>query len=232
MVKTLTATTGTIGLLLSLGCGGASQQPAANPSSSASETAYQSAATPTPTEEGPRESVDAENNSAVQAPKPVGPASITVAATVQGKPVAARVRLVNEGGKTEVEGQAGEKLSIPSGKYEAVVQVEAKALVDQPVKRLSLELSPGQNADEQVSFPWAKIKLNVKVNGRLDRDAKVQLIREGKPMATIKSADADYVPISPGRYQAVVTTRNTKTTVDNIMFPEGATQDVPVEVQF
>jgi hypothetical protein len=224
----------TIVLLFCLGCGGAEPPPAVT----ATEAQNGSG------EQGSTGSASAEERSGSvaqpsDAPPPaeeapaVGPAVITIDVTVKGQPVPATIQFIEQSGKTGVEGKAGEKISISSGKYEAVVQVtDPAALADKPTKRMSVEIKPGQEVKEQVSFPWAKIRLNVRVDGKLDAKAKVKLIRDGVAVATINSADKDYVQISPGRYQAEVTTRNTKATVDKLMFPEGAMQDVPVDVQF
>jgi hypothetical protein len=221
-------------LLVCLGCGGAQPPPVATSDNQPSGTGEPTTAA-SPSSEGLSSSLAQPSNNpppAVEAPA-VGPAAITISVLVKGKPVPATVQFLDGSGKPAVEGKADEKISISSGRYEAVVQItDPTVLADKPSKRMTVELKPGQESKEQIIFPWAKIKLNVKVNGRLDANAKVKLLRDGSAVATVTSADNDYVQISPGRYQAEVITKNTKAMVDNVMFPDGATQDVPVEVQF
>lgn len=219
-------------LLVSLicwGCGGSQSQPTSGPAKEPSAAGVQ-----TPSEkpaEGPAQA--AEPKEAVEPTMPVGPASVLIQAIVKGKPTEAKIKIVDQAGNVAAEGKAGEKLTVQSGKYQAIVQVtDVDALVDKPSKNIDLDLQAGAEDKEQVSFPWAKIRLNVRIDGKVDTKAQVKLIRDGTPVATVKSADKDYVQISPGRYQAEVSAKNTKATVDNIMFPEGATQDVPVDVQF
>jgi hypothetical protein len=222
---------GIIVLPLFIGCGGSEPPPDEAAFETQSVGEENPATEQTPSEGQPGSTAQGQPTEA--APVPAGPASVIVNVTVKGQPIAASIQLLDEGGKVAVEGKAGEKLSLNSGKYQAVVQVtDEKGLADKPTKRLTVELQPGQEAKEQLSLPWARIRLNVKVNGQATSNARVTLMREGVTVATVKSADQDYVQISPGRYQAEVLVRNTKVTVDNVMFPEGATQDVPVNVKF
>jgi len=105
-------------------------------------------------------------------------------------------------------------------------------MIDKPTKVMDLELAPGSEITEKVSFPWTQIRLNVKVKGQLSKKAKVKLIRDGAVVAIIESAARDYVMISPGHYQAEVSVGSMVTTLDDVMLPEGATRDVPINVSF
>jgi hypothetical protein len=217
-------------LAFCLGCGGSSPPPAATATEGQSADDTQATTAPQPPQERPGSS---QLQKRAEQAQPVGPASVTIDVTVKGQPAAAAIQLLDESGKVAAEGKAGEKIITSSGKYEAVVQItDANALVDKPTKRLTIELRPEQDAKAQMSFPWAKIRLNVKVSGKLDTHATVNLLRDGAVVASVQSAAQDYVQISPGRYQAEVNLRKTKAMIDNVMFPEGATQDVPVDVQF
>ena len=162
---------------------------------------------------------------------PSGPSSLTVSASVKGANVAAHVRLLRADGSAAAEGDAGQKLTVPSGDYSLDVQVtDESVLVDRPNKRSEVTLAPGGDLSQSVSFPWARIKLNVQVNGKLDPSAVVRILRQGAIVAEIRSG-GDYVNVSPGRYKAVVKTRGAEIEVDQIMFPEGATREMPVPVQ-
>jgi hypothetical protein len=141
------------------------------------------------------------------------------------------VRLLGAGGQEVASGGSGDALQVSSGDYDMQVTVrDAAALADKPTQRRKLTLSPGDDLHEHVDFPWAMIQLNVIVNGTPDRAAVVQLTREGTTVAVFKSG-AEPVAISPGRYSAQVKTHGASIEVPSLMFPEGATQSVPVRVQ-
>lgn len=221
-------------LVFCQGCGGSAPPSAATAPEGQSADDTQATTVSQLSGEQPGSSVQsAQSPKEAEQAQAVGPASVTIEVTVKGKPVAAAIQLRDQVGKVAAEGKAGEKIVTSSGKYEAAVQItDESALVDKPTKRLTIELRPGQDAKEQMSFPWAKIRLHVKVGGKLDPNAKVNLLRDGAVVASVQSAGQDYVQISPGRYQAEVHLKKTKAMIDNVMFPEGATQDVPVDVQF
>jgi hypothetical protein len=136
------------------------------------------------------------------AQEPSGPAAITVEAKVHGKAVDANVRLLGADGSEVAAGKTGQALSVQSGEYEMQVQItDAAAMLDKPTQKRSLTLHAGDNLHEGVDFPWAMIQLNVMVNGRLEKNASVKLMRQGTEVGTVKSG-AEPVPISPGRYEA------------------------------
>ena len=204
-----------------LGCGskpGAQSPPASAQSGSEVTVAEQAEPTSSP-------------ESAEEAPAPTGPAVLTVEASVRGAAAAADVRLLAADGSAAGTGHTGEPISVPSGEYTLEVTVtDEKALVDKPTQRRSLTLHPGDSLRESVEFPWAMIQLNVRVNGSQDNGALVEVKRQGEVVAKLKSG-ADPVPISPGRYDADVKTRGTTIAVQGLMFPQGGTQSMPVNVQ-
>lgn len=115
----------------------------------------------------------------------------------------------------------------------AVVSVQvtdATALLDKPTQTRQITLEPGNNAEVELSFAWAKVQLVVKVNGQPQTGAVVTLLRKGAALCEIHPG-SEFVPVSPGRYEAQVQVKGTSIKIPNILFPEGATQTVPVEVQ-
>ncbi|MDD9932300.1 MAG: hypothetical protein OXT09_01775 [Myxococcales bacterium] len=175
------------------------------------------------------QAVDVEEPTAPE-PVPAGPARITVRARVKGEPVAAQVALLAASGAEVASGGSGEPLSAPAGEYTLVVAIEdPSVLVDRPTQRGPITLVPGASADHPVEFPWASVQLRVRVNGRVDEGAKVDILRNGEVVATMKS-DAAHVLVSPGRYGAKVRTRGAEVEVQQLMFPQGATRAVPVDV--
>lgn len=197
-------------------------QPAAMPAASGAE---QAAAEPAP--EPPPVAVEPSE----PASAPSGPARLTVDARVRGQSAAADVRLIGPGGEDVAHGSSGEALQASSGEYEMQVTIrDASALADKPTKRRRLTLSPGDDLHEQIDFPWAMIQLNVVVNGSPDSGAVVHLMRGDTEVAVFKSG-APPAPITPGRYSAQVKTRGTTIEVPQVMFPDSATQTIPVNVQ-
>jgi hypothetical protein len=210
-----------ISMVVCLGCGGA-QEPADEAEPQPSAGGQQTADAEPMTEE-------MEEPAAAPAG---GPVSLTVTTVVKGQAVSGRVKLVDASGQVAAEGSTGQTMRVPSGSYTAEVQVtDEGVLIDKPTQTLEMELVPGTEVKEKVIFPWCRVRLNVRVRGNLDRNARVKLMRHGTVVAEIKSA-SDYVPISPGHYAAEVTSRKTVTRLDDVMLPEGATRDVPIDVTF
>jgi hypothetical protein len=165
------------------------------------------------------------------AQEPSGPAAITVEAKVHGKAVDANIRLLGSDGAEVAAGKTGQTLSVQSGEYEMHVEITSAAvMLDKPTQRRLLTVHAGDNLHEAVDFPWAMVQLNVMVNGRLEKNASVTLSRQGKEVGTLKSG-AEPVAISPGHYEAVAKAGGATIQVSGLMFPEGATQTVPVNVQ-
>jgi hypothetical protein len=163
------------------------------------------------------------------APAPTGPGSVTVDAKVHGASVPAEVKLTGADGGVAASGKAGDALSVQPGDYELVVSItDSSVLLDEPSQRSALTVHAGDALHPVADFPWAKIQLNVVVNGSPTK-ASVHLMRQGKEVGVLQSG-ADFAPISPGRYEAVVKTAGASIEVHGLMFPEGATQTVPVNV--
>ena len=164
-------------------------------------------------------------------PEPAGPAAMTVEARVHGQSVPATVRVLGADGHEVGNGKAGERLSLDSGEYSLRIQIsDASAMLDKPTQERPLTLHKGDDLHEVVDFPWAMVQLNVVINGQKESNAGVELRKQGELVGTIKSG-APPVAISPGRYEAQVKARGAKIDVKGMMFPAGATQSVPVNVQ-
>jgi hypothetical protein len=210
-----------IGLCLVAGCGAAAPVPSASspPRSEGNEVAA-----PEPRHTEPAAAAIAEVERS-------GPAKVTVEAKVHGKAVPANVRLLGADGGEAASGKAGEPISVQSGEYEILVSItDPAALLDKPTQRRPLTVHPGDDLHEVAEFPWAMIQLNVMINGRSASGASVRLLRQGAEVGTLKSG-ADFTAISPGRYEAEVKVQGSSIEVHGLMFPEGATQTVPVNAQ-
>jgi hypothetical protein len=162
---------------------------------------------------------------------PTGPGTLLLTATIAGKAVPAVVRVLDSNGEKRAEASAGEPLTLPAGNYDLEVAItDPKVMADKPTQKRELVLQAGQNAQVEARFRWAKVTLDVKINGHSQPGAKVQLLREDEIVAEMKSG-APPTPITPGRYEADVLLKGAKIRVKGLQFPDSATQTVPVNVR-
>lgn len=162
---------------------------------------------------------------------PSGPATLTVVVSVKGEEVPASVRLIDGAGAEAASGHAGDTLGVESGDYTLEVEVDdAAVLADKPKQRSPITLAPGASVRHPIELPWASIQLRVRVNGKVDGGAEVDIMRHGEVVTTMRS-DGEHVMVSPGRYDARVRTRRAEIEVPQLMFPQGATRTLPVDVQ-
>ena len=211
-------------VVFACGGGGASAgepAPGASESSEGSEVGETPAAEASTAESASEEAIPVRRS---------GPAKLTLDAQVKGKSVPAKVRLLAADGSEAASGEAGQALNVQSGQYTLEVEIlDDSALLDKPTQKRELTVNAGDELHEKAEFPWSMVTLNVRVNGKLDRGAKVILIRDDKEVATVKSGAAP-AAISPGRYEAVVETRGAKIEVKGMLFPEGGSETMPVDV--
>ena len=121
-------------------------------------------------------------------------------------------------------------LTDPAAPQRIVEELRAKSIdVDVLVNNAGVGVA-GPFVETDLQSELAMIQLNVVINGRPTTNASVKLMRQGAEVGTLKSG-ADFVPISPGKYEAEVKAEGASIAVHGLMFPEGATQTVPVNVQ-
>ena len=168
-------------------------------------------------------------------PEPVrasGPGTVTLTARVDRSTVPASVRILDDNGAVQHEAATGEPIHLASGDYRVEISItDPKVLADKPTQARQLLVRPGDNPPIEANFRWAKVTLNVLVGGRAQPGAKVTVLRDGEPVAEMKSGAAP-VAITPGRYEADVQLKGSIIRVKGLQFPEGATQTVPVNVQY
>lgn len=161
-----------------------------------------------------------------------GSASMNVRALVAGQVVPARIRVFDESGNVSSEGESGTLIALRAGSHKIELQIsDAAALADMPKQKREVFLEAGKTTQVEAAFPWAKVTLNVLVGGRSQNGVPVKLLRNGEVVAQMKGG-AKPAAITPGRYEADVLLKGTTIRVKGLMFPEGATQTVPVRVQF
>lgn len=162
-----------------------------------------------------------------------GPASVMVKAAIEGTEVGAHVQIL-DGDRVVAEGEAPFAAQITSGTYTFTAHVaDAAVLVDRPtVRNEDVTVAPGGPHDVTISIPRAQVRLKAIRGGRELRFQEIVLMHQGstEPVYTLRPS-ADHFPISPGRYEADVKLgRNQVIHVQGITFMEGATQDIPIEI--
>ena len=161
-----------------------------------------------------------------------GPATLTVIAKVAGQPASARVRVLDAQGAVSAEGRSGSAIALAAGSYQLEATIDdAAVMADTPTQRSELRVEPGQAANVEAVFPWAKVSFDVRAGGRSHRGANVVLLRDGKPVAEIKSG-VEPVPVTPGRYEADVALSGRTIHVTGLQFADSATRTIPVNVQY
>jgi hypothetical protein len=212
-------------LATTFGCGSEARPPS---TAAESEPAASAGAETTP--EPPVEPVtDPDLEPKVAAP--TGRGTLVLGASIAGQNVPAVVRVFDDAGEKRADANAGEPINLPAGNYALEVAItDVNVMADKPTQRRELVLQGGQNAQVEARFKWAKVQLDVRINGRSQPGAKVQLLREDEVVAEMKSGAAP-TPITPGRYEADVLLKGAKIRVTGLQFPDSATQTVPVNVR-
>ena len=204
--------------LFALGCGAAAvseENPA--PAASAGDEPPPSAAT---TSTVPEPKV---------APVKPGRGRLVVQAEVAGKSIPAHAKLLDE--DRAVDFEMGEEISVEAGTRRIEVSLlDDKVLVDKPTQQLEVFVEPNKRAQVKAVFPWAKVQLNLLVNGRPQAASRVKLVRGGNTVAEVHTG-APLFQVSPGSYEADVPLRGKTVRVKGLVFFEGSEQVIPVRAQ-
>jgi hypothetical protein len=202
--------------VLMLGCGGGSETAPPPQNGGDVEDPYAPGNGDTP------EGGEGEGNTTAPAPEEPqgGPASVMVKAVMDGNEVAARIQIRNDEDQVVQEGEAPLSAQVPSGTYTFTAQIsDASVLVDRPtVRNEGVTVAPGGPHNVTVNVPRAQVRLKVMRQGSTE---PVHRYRPG----------AAHISISPGRYEADVKLGAREVIhVQGITFMEGATQDIPIEI--
>ena len=167
-------------------------------------------------------------------PEPSGPVEVTVALRVGNDDASGEIQVLNASGEAVHEGSSGDTFTIPSGDYSVVAHItNERVMIDTPtITQEDVHVPFGEPHTVEVRFPVARIRLNVRRNGRPLRRGSVKLYRQGEetPVAQFRLSN-DHVAVSPGRYEADVQTGQMETRVRGLTFMDGATQNIPVDSQ-
>ena len=216
---------------LALGCGGEASEPAAGAESSSGGEDVQ--ATPDATADAPMdEAMDQATEEPEPEPEPTGPAHLTVTVKVGTDEVALPVRVLNADGEEVAQGDAGQPFTLPAGDYTVAVAVtDAHVLADTPEQQEEVSLAPAEQRDMTMRFLRARVRLHVRRNGRELRRARVELRRAGsdETVADFRTGN-DYVPVTAGRYNLLVHAARQEITVNDVIFTEGSSRDMPIDI--
>lgn len=161
-----------------------------------------------------------------------GSSTVTVRALVAGQVVPAKVRVLDSAGAVQAEAASGTPITLKSGSHRLELTIsDPAAMADTPTQVREVFVEPGKPSTVDATFPWARVQLNVLVGGRSQSGVPVKLLRNGEVVAEMKGG-AKPAAITPGKYEADVMLKGTVIRVKGLLFPEGATQTVPVRVQF
>jgi hypothetical protein len=166
------------------------------------------------------------------APEPSKPARgrIVVQAKCRGKLVAAHGRMPIER-ELVVDFEMGQEFSAEAGtRHIEVTLPDNTILVDKPTLQLDVSVEPEKLAKVEAVFPWAKVQLNLVVNGSVQSATPIKLIRQGNVVAEVKSGGPGFL-VSPGNYDADVQLRGKRVRVKGFVFFEGTEQAVTVPAQ-
>ena len=167
------------------------------------------------------------------APVPSGPVEVTVSVRIGNEDGSAQIRLLDSNGDSVHEGASGTPFTVQSGTYSLEASItDARVMVDTPTKTEEVTLSPGEPQTVEVRFPVARVRLGVSRRGRMSYRGQITLFREGteEEVASFRLSN-NHIAITPGRYEANVRSGSLDTRVSGLMFMDGATQNVPIEVQ-
>lgn len=210
-----------LGLVVAFaGCATASPKPPEAVTDTSNERAVAGASSAESDEPAPEEPAAA-----------TGPGRLTVATEIGRKPVAAHIKIHGEDGSVLVEGSSNEVLTVPAGAVEIEATVtDAQALIDLPTMRQRVTVEPGAEAKERLEFVRCLVRVTVNIRGKLDPSAVVTLSRKGTEVAKLTSGAEEFVPITPGKYNASVKSSRAAITVSEIALNEGATQTIPINI--
>lgn len=210
----------TIALVCALGCGGGGESEEGV--GSASTTGSEEEVTPTPIEE-PIEEEEPE-------PEVAEPSDgqVRIVLKVGNETAAGRVQLLDETGAVAAEGGAGERFTLPEGRYRVVATLDPGALAGSTPREDAIFVEPGQS-ERTITWEVTRVRFAVRRRGQPVSRWRIVAQREGGEELTFEPTE-EFRVVMPGRYRAVLTFGAQRVEVNGLIFQGGATQTVPVDV--
>jgi hypothetical protein len=162
------------------------------------------------------------------------PARLRAELVIGSDKVDGKVRVLNSrSDKVVEEGRSGQAFTLEPGNYVLKGEItDESILADTPTRKGEpFRLEAGANRTEKVEFGRARIRLKVVRGRQRIRKATVKLRPQGADEVVLEyQPGEEYIPVSPGRYDATIEYRNTRVEVTGIMFPAGGKRSIPVRV--
>jgi hypothetical protein len=214
-----------------MACGGG-EEPAPEPTTGAEVEPDQ----PMDIDEDIDESIDEEHREPSDEPEavdtPTGPGRLTVFNRVGTDNVGGTVSVMDLEGEVVAEGASGETFDLPSGQYTLAGTITDPAiLIDTPTDQGDdpVTVRPGATTEGLVRHGRARIRLRVRRGNREISQWRLEITR-GEETITMRSNGNEYIPVSPGRYNGVLHFGTNQITVNDLIFPDGASRDLPINV--
>jgi hypothetical protein len=167
-------------------------------------------------------------------PMPTGPAQLRIAVRLGSEPFTERVELRNAEDEVIRSVRDGDEVEVPAGSYHLHGAVrDEDQLIDKPERDgEAIEAAPGGETTVELIFRRSRVRISVTKGGRNVRDAQVSLRRQGEtePVTEFPS-DGRTLSITPGRYDARITHRDQHIEANGLIFQDGATQNIPIQLQ-
>lgn len=206
-------------------CGGSSPQ-----TPPPAETAVESGGEETHIHEA--EDVDDEFVEEVEA-EPSGPGELHAVIRMGGEDQEGTLSVQDVRGDTIAEGRSGDTLTLPSGSYRVVGTIDAPeghgSLYGSRTE--DIRVVPGDTTEVSLRYEVARIRINVRRNGRAVGRWRMTLTREGSEGEITLTPSSEHVTVPPGRYSGVLHAGARRIEVSGLLFQGGATMDVPVNVE-
>ena len=210
------------GLMVALGCGG--ETPTAETSAGDEEIA------PPQVAEAPPEEEEWEEEEEPAEVQPAGPGQLLVTIRMGGEDRPGTIEVLDVRGASVAEGSSGETLTLPAGNYRVVAMMDPSLLPGHGPLDDSVTVREGRTTDKRMTYEAARVRLDVRRNGRPVANWTMRLTREDGDMEVTMRPSQEHQIVAPGRYSGVLTTGNTRIEVSGLIFQGGATMDVPVNV--
>ena len=147
---------------------------------------------------------------------------------VGNESAAGRVQLVDEAGAVVAEGGAGERFTVPEGRYRVVATLDPGALAGATPREDSLFVEAGES-ERTITWEVTRVRFAVRRRGQPVSRWRIVAQREGGEELVFEPTE-EFRVVMPGRYSAVLTFGAQRVEVNGLIFQGGASQTVPVDV--
>lgn len=212
----------TIALVCALGCGGGASDDGGGSTSTAGSE--EEVARPTTIEEPIEEEPEPE---VAEMAEP-SDGQVRIVLKVGNETAAGRVQLLDETGAMAAEGGAGERFTLPEGRYRVVATLDPGALAGSTPREDAIFVEPGQS-ERTITWEVTRVRFAVRRRGQPVSRWRIVAQREGGEELTFEPTE-EFRVVMPGRYRAVLTFGAQRVEVNGLIFQGGATQTVPVDV--